>query len=52
MPRTLDAIDCDLFCAAMRRRLHDDPLSRDGNMRTIDVLLDERLTVAPARKRT
>lgn len=50
MPRSLEKIDADLKAAALRRKVHTDPVSLQGNMRFIDNLLDERFLVRTIEK--
>jgi hypothetical protein len=50
--RDLVVIDVELAEATQRKRRHDDPLSRLGNSKTIDALLDERFQLTnPSSKK-
>lgn len=42
MVRSVTTIDKDLTAASRRRKVHTDPVSLQGNLVTIDNLLDER----------
>lgn len=50
--RTFAAIEGDLKRAVTRRRLHPDPVSRRGNDRAVDALLDELLETFPGLRST